>query len=121
MIFPVSTIERFNCHRIDAAGIKASNIDTVAVRIRARNIERLDATISTEKMFGDACVELIGRDFVIAANEREIVFAHNQVYVTAHAADTAIALVDLEICRGVDFKSDAATVATAFVNAHLSF
>ena len=121
MIFPVAPVECINSHRIDASGIQTSNIDTVAVRIRARNIERLDATTAAEEMLGNSRVELIGGNVILTADEREIIFSYNQMQVSAHTANTAIALIDLENSWCLDFEFDAAAVTAACVNSHLSF
>lgn len=77
--------------------------------------------MATEEVLGHSRVELIGGNVILTADERKIVFAHDQMQVSAHAANAAIALIYLEFCWCLDLEFDAATVTTAFVNSHLSF
>ena len=60
MIFPVAAIERDDPHggrRVD----KTSHVDIDAVRVRARDVKRLDATDATERMLRNSGIERVSR------------------------------------------------------------
>ena len=60
MLFPMLAIEVDNLH-FKGLLIKTANIDIHAIRVRARNIERLDTTMFAEQMLGNTGVKSVSR------------------------------------------------------------
>ena len=59
VFFPVLAVERCQCHTLDACSVYAAAIHADSVRMRARYVERLDATLAAKIVLGDVRVELI--------------------------------------------------------------
>src|SRR5262249_10580565 len=73
----VVPIESFDQNILDGHLVDTSRVDTVAVRVRTWDIERLDATDATEQMFRDACIESIGRQKLGTLNQSETRLRHD--------------------------------------------
>ena len=72
----------------------------------------------TEIMLSDTAIELVSLERVFPAQQLEIVFRHDHVQVTAHATNTAIALIGLDIRGRLHFKRYATTVTSTSMRRH---
>ena len=61
MFFPVLAVKRLNL-QLDGHGIQTANVDVIAVRVRARNIERLDPAYLSERMLRDSGTPTVRSD-----------------------------------------------------------
>lgn len=59
VLFPVPAIERCDFNVGYRRRVETAHIDAVAVGIRARHVEGLDAANFAEKMLGDAGIESV--------------------------------------------------------------
>src|SRR5512145_1087218 len=119
-LFPVPAVEWRNIHLADGLRIDAAHVDAVAVRIRTRHIERLDAAHPAEKMPGDSGVERISRKKLRALNQGEARLGHDKMEIAALAAHRAVALARLDFRGRLDFKAHAPAVATSRMPGHNS-
>ena len=96
MIVPVATIKRNDPHRRRGFD-KTSHVDVDTVRIRARDIKRLDATDATERMLRHASIESVSRDMVSPPKQMKHRFRHDQVKKARHRTDGAAAVFNFKI------------------------
>jgi hypothetical protein len=61
MVLPMLAIERDDGDFSDCARLQAAHINAVVLRMRSRNIERLDPADFAKQMLGDSGVECVGR------------------------------------------------------------
>ena len=118
-LFPVTAVERTNCHRIDRCGVEAARVDAVAVGVGARDIERLHAAMAAEAVPGDAGAEGVLDEVVPACQQAEIRGADDQVQVRRARAHRAVAIEQLEVARREDLDAHSPAVAGAGVPARL--
>ena len=107
-------------HRGDINTIKTTNIDTETVRFRPRHIEGMDAAMPAEGMLGGIGAEQVGRDRVLAAQQRELLARHDEMQEAFHRADRAIAVCGVRQIA-LDTESHFAAVAatlTTFAASH---
>lgn len=93
--------------------VKAVKINAPAIRVRAWLIEALYSAFPAEQMFGLARTETVIRNLILSAEQLEILVRHENVQISGHRTDRAVAIE--HFARGVDFgaKTDRATMATA--------
>jgi hypothetical protein len=115
-VFPLATVEGGDRHRRHAARFQAARVDAVAIGMRARHVERLDAAGGAEQVLGRARVELVARQCVFACEQPEACPRHDQVQITAAPADGAVAVEHLEMRGSAHLEAHAAAVAAAGVH-----
>jgi hypothetical protein len=98
--------------------IEAIHVDTDAVRMRARDVERLYATVSAKIMLRDASVERIGAQHIFTLKQSKVIGGHEQVQKARLAANTAITVGCVDGRWSIDFESNPAAVTTPFVRSH---
>ena len=113
MFFPMLTIEWPDLNASYRSGLKAPYIDTVTVGMGTRHIKRLDAASLTEEVFGNSGVERVTRECLLAANEPETVFRHDQMQKAALATDRAVAFDGFDIGGCLNLELHAAAVTPA--------
>lgn len=89
---PVLAVERFQTRRAYGGWIKAARIYTEAVRVRSRHVEGFYAAVATEIMLRRAGIEGIARQIILSSRQAKRICRNDEVLVSRHAADTAIAL-----------------------------
>ena len=113
VLFPVLAVEGFDGQSGDRARVQAADIDVDAVGIRARNIETLDPAHFAETMLGDAGVEGVLGQIVMAGDQPKPRRRHDQMPEAAHPAQRAIAFLHGEHRRRVDLENNAAAMTAA--------
>src|ERR1700755_2319911 len=93
--------------------IETAEVHAVAVRMRARHIERLDPAHRTEQMLRRAGVEFVGADNVGTARELEVFLRDDQMQIAGLRAHRAIAIDELNLARRAHFKRNRAAVTSA--------
>jgi hypothetical protein len=86
--------------------------------MRARDIEGLDSTVSTEEMLRNAGIERVANEVIFAPQQSKGIPGHQQMQKTRTAANTAIAVVGADSRRRIDFESNPTAVAAPFVSRH---
>src|SRR5690348_14576072 len=66
VLFPVLSVDLPRARDPERAFVEAARVDAVAVGMRARHVERLDAAVPAEKVLRGAGVELVGRERLLA-------------------------------------------------------
>src|SRR5262249_38935118 len=122
LFLPLASVEGLGRDRqlLDRPLIQAARVDAVAVGMRARHIERLDAAHRAEKMLRHAGVESIRGEEFRALEQAEARLRHDQVQEPRLRADRAIALGDREAGGRLDFEADPAAMTTSAMNGHRS-
>jgi len=95
--------------------IEAAEIDAVAVGVGARHVERFHPAAAAEQVPGTAGIEAVLAEHLRAAQQAETSARHDQVQVTAHAADRAVTFTHRHACRGLHLEGDRAAVTAAAV------
>jgi hypothetical protein len=103
---------------LDGFRIKAFHVDTDTVRMRARDVERLYATVSAKKMLRDTGVECVGTQRILTLKQSKVIGGHEQVQKARLAANTAITVVCVNGRWCIDFESNPAAVTTPFMRSH---
>ena len=73
-----------------------------------------------ETVLRDVGVECVCLDIVLATYQVKFVFRHDQVEVSRHPANAAVAVRYFNIRGRSHFESHLATMATALVNGHVA-
>src|SRR5581483_6195060 len=113
--FPVTAVEGPHAHALDRALVEATHVHAVAVGMRARHVERLDASHPAEEMVRGPGVEAVRGERLVAREEAKLRFRHDEVQVARAPADRAVALRDGELARRLELEAHAAAVAAAGV------
>jgi len=74
--------------------------------------------MTTKKVFCHPGIERVRRQRVLPLQETKFILAHEQMQETALAADAAITVRCLDVCRRVHLETHPAAVATASVYRH---
>src|SRR6185312_15367295 len=82
-----------------ANAFETGSVDAVVIRIRAAAMMRVDAALRAEIMLGDARLELIERQRVLACEQGEIGDRHADGDRAAHAAEGTVAARAFETVR----------------------
>src|SRR5882762_1184245 len=90
--FPLLAVDFGDDHFTNGSAVEATGVNAVSIRVRARNIERLDATGRAKQVFGRAGVELIGRQRIRTGQQLESRFRNGQMQVAGFRADRAVAI-----------------------------
>ena len=118
VLFPGLAIEWRHLERADRSRIEAVCVDTDARRMGSRHIVGFHAAMAAKIVLRDTRVKRIRLDRILAAQESEIRFRYDQVEIAAHSADTAIALIGLDVRGRLDFKLHAAAMTASFMHGH---
>ena len=82
--FPVAPVEIPNVNPGNRFRFEAADIDTDAIRVGARDVERFDAAVGAETVPGDAGIEGVGGEVILSLQEVEAGGGHDQVEVGGH-------------------------------------
>lgn len=113
ILCPVFTVERRNRNGLNAVAVKTVDVNTDAVRMRARHIVGLDAAVAAKIMARNLAIELVKRQLVLPAQQTKIVLRDQQMQEPTHSTDTAIAVICRDVRFRINLKSNAAAMATA--------
>jgi len=119
LLFPFATIELPDAQFLYRARVETASIDTEAIGVRTRHIERLDAANGTEQVLRRVRVEAVGSQHLISGKQLEAIRGNDKVQVTRLAAYGAIALRDLKTRRRDHLESYTTTMTTSGVCDHL--
>jgi len=97
--------------------VKATHVHVDLVGVGARYIEGMDAAVAAKRVLGDAGVECVGGQIVLAAHELELLRRHDQMQEAFLCAHRAIAISDAVKFRR-HAKTHAAAVAAALHGFH---
>ena len=97
----------------NGAVVEAAHIDAEAVGLGAWDIEALDAAYRAEMMLRRAGVETVWDERVPALQQPEALSRHDQVHIARHAADRAVAFLDLDLVRRQHLVAHRAAVTAA--------
>jgi len=115
--FPVGTVERFNLKLIQHVSIQTAQVDIYPIRVRSGTVKGVNPTNPTEQVFGNARVEGIGRQHLLAGQQGKLIGGDNQVQKSFLAADRAVAVLDGAIaCPYPHLKSDCPAVTATLIN-----
>src|SRR5215470_9119087 len=87
--------------------------------MRPRHIEGLDSANRTEQVLRRVCVESVRGQYVAAGEQLETICRHDKVQVARFAANRAIALGKLKLCRCEHLESDSPAVTTSSMHNHV--
>ena len=113
ILLPVYAIERRHCNGFDAVRLQAIRIDADAIRMRARHVERLDSAMAAEVMLRDPGVKSVCLDVVFPIEQTKVAPGNDQVKISCHTADAAIALIGPDSRGRLNFEPNSPTMATA--------
>jgi hypothetical protein len=116
-VFPMATVEMTNRERGNIHIVQATHIHVDLIRIGTRNVKWMNAAHGAKSVLGDAGIESVGRQRILAAEELECIRRHDEMEKPFFAADRAIAFGHPRQIRG-DAKAHAPTVATALIGLH---
>src|SRR5690349_897657 len=94
--------------------VQTTHIHVDLIGVGAWNIKRMNAAGGAKGVLGDASVEAIRRQRILAAKELEGIRRHDEMEKTFLAADRAVALGDPRQIRGYA-KAYAPTMAAALI------
>lgn len=115
VVLPVAAIKRDDPHggrRFD----KTSHVDIDPVGIRARGVERLDATGATERMLRNSGIERVSRYLIGPTQEVKRRLRQDQVKKATHRANRTVAVLNFKRFCGVHFERYRAAVTTTMVD-----
>src|SRR6185503_14629939 len=101
-LLPVLAVRARDRRVLDGSFVEAARVDAVAVRMRARHVERLDAADRAERVLRGLGVELVSGECVRARKELEARLRHDQMKVAGSAADRAITIGNFDPRRRHD-------------------
>lgn len=113
--FPVLAVEVLVVHLVHVAPVQAAQVDGEAVRIAARDVERLDPAMAAEQVLGSAGIEGVAAQIICAGQQRETRCRDDQVFEAGHRADGAVATLHQQAPRCLHTVAHTATVTTAFM------
>jgi hypothetical protein len=114
-LLPMLAVKVLGRDACDRARVDAVDCHSHAVRIAARDVERLDATDLAEQVLGPPRVERVQRQLVLAGEKAEARGRYNRVRVLLEVAYGAIADCAHQRRRRVEFERDGAAVARTAV------
>ena len=114
MLLPVSPVEGMDLESVKQIPIQAPEVHIVVVGVRARSVERCDATDPAEVVARCVRVEGVGRKRVFSAQQLEMCRWDDKVNVALLGADRAVALLGPPTCHP-DAESKRAAVAASFI------
>ena len=113
---PIDTVEGERFQRTDRALIETANVDAEPVRIRARYIERLDATHFAERVLRDPGIESVGRKRILPFHDAKLARGHDQMQEAGAFADRAVAFVGDDVCWRFGFEGDGAAMTASLMD-----
>ena len=114
-ILPVRPVKWQAGYLIDLPRVETPQIDAKTIRMRSRDIKRLDAALAAEQMAGGPGIKAVFGERLFPAEQGEILGLDDQVLITGQRAYRAIAIEDFEFRRRPDDKTDGATMATTAI------
>ena len=118
---PVSTVHIAQRRARYRTRVYAVCIDADAIRVGSRNIEGLYSTRGTEQVPGGTGIEGVGREGFLAGNEPEAFPGNDQVSVSRAGTHGAVAYVQGQMCRRLDFEADLAAMTPSGMGHHLQW
>src|SRR6185436_19320914 len=118
VLLPVPAVDPAHARDLESSLVQAAHVDAVAVRVRARHVEGLDAAVRAEEVPRDFRVELVVGQRILAGEQPEILFLDEQVLVPRACAHRAVAIAHLECLRRLDLEAHAPAMATAGMRRH---
>ena len=94
--------------------VQTTHIHVDLIRIGTRNVKRMNAAGRTKGVLGDAGIEAVCGERILAAKELERIQRHDEMEKTLFAADRAIAFGHPRKIRG-DAKAHASAMTTALI------
>ncbi len=91
ILLPVCAVEWRNLQRGNRIRIQTVYVDADSSRMRTRNIKRFHTTVTAEHVFRNTGVEIVGLNVILTAKQSKILLWDDQVHVTAHVTNTAVA------------------------------
>ena len=80
-LLPVPSVEGTDADLLERSIVEAAQVHAVAVGVRARHVEGLDAAVPAEEVTSLSGVEGVGRERVLAPQQPEVLARHDQVQV----------------------------------------
>lgn len=114
-LLPVAAIELLHHHAAHGALVQAVGGNPEASRVRAGRIKALDAAALTEGVLRLVGIEGVRGDAVGSLQKLEARGRDNEVFVLLLLADAAVAVKDVQVSRGPNFKAHRPTVAASCV------
>ena len=115
MGFPVLTIERVDCRTERLPAIDTAPRHGKSVWVGARDIEALNAACFAEQVFRCARVEGVFGDVVCALTQTKTRGGNDDVDVSAHRADRAIAVFNVKCVWKINFEPNSAAMTAALM------
>ena len=112
---PAGAVQRDHRLARHGARIETERVDAVAIRRRARRVERLYTADRAEEVLGHAGAEAVAGQRVGAREQGEALLRHHQMAVAALAANRAVAVLHLDRGRRLAGEAHPAAVAAATV------
>src|ERR1700751_368038 len=78
-VFPMPAVEEFRLERAEVDVVETARVGVDLVRIGERHVERMNTADFAERVLGDAGVERVRREIVLAADELELLRRHDQM------------------------------------------
>ena len=116
---PIDTVEGERFQRTDRALIETANVDAEPVRIRARYVERLDATHLAEHVLRDPGIESVGRKRILPFHDAKLARGHDQMQEARAFANRAIAFVGDDVFGCFGFEGYGAAMAASLMDHEL--
>ncbi len=110
IFLPVLAVEGLDRYYAEAGWVETVHIYAVAVGVGARDIEGFDTTDPTEKMLGDAGVETIVCQLVLAREKPETGSRYDQMAEARLGTDRTITILHFHFRRRVDLERDRSAV-----------
>jgi hypothetical protein len=86
--------------------------------MRSRHIEGFDSTLTAKAVLRNPGIERIRSQRFLAREQAKILVSYEQVQVSAHTADTAVAPCGLDILWRIDLELHAATMTATAMSRH---
>jgi len=112
---PIAAVEMVDGDCADVDVIEAAHVHVDHIRIGTRNIKWMNPARGAKRVLGDAGIEAICRQRILAALELKGFLRHHEMKKTLFAADRAIAFGDARQIRG-HAKAHPPTMATALIS-----
>src|SRR3954453_7380702 len=90
--FPVFSVERRRRELGNVDIVETAGVDVDLAGVRARHVEGMNAAMLAERVLRRLCVEFVGGEVVLAADELEALRRDDQVQNSLLDADRAIAI-----------------------------
>jgi hypothetical protein len=112
MLFPIRAIKLLDLNGLKPVGLQAPHVDAESIGIGARHVKRLDPANAAKQVLRNAGIEPVIGQLILPLDEVESRSRDDQMQETGFGADRTIASLGQDPNRGIDLKSNGATVAT---------